>query len=197
MIPGYTRGLYRGVRLRALRNAYREAGVRRRDHIGHPDSSVEGAGLEPNSRKSSATLAARTCSNFQYLLAKKRIGVPASAATERLISAPLAGGDEATAWDSVERVIFQATSTTLRSSTCECDSPLSCSPRRFLVRRGHERDRRPRGRRHRDPLVVAMRETAFEIGLKTKRSRADAPRAIGLLGSHQVINAASVRRAVN
>jgi len=67
----------------------------------------------------------------------------------------------------------------------------------LLFRCRHQRYSRPRGRGHRDPLVVAMREPAFEIRLETESSRADVPRAIRLLSSHQVIHSAPVRRAVD
>src|SRR5260370_26282687 len=64
-------------------------------------------------------------------------------------------------------------------------------------RGGHQRHRGPGGRRNRDPLVVTMRETALEIRLETEGSRPHVPGTVRVMGSHQVINAAPVRRTAD
>ncbi len=52
------------------------------------------------------------------------------------------------------------------------------------ARQGQRRDR-PRGRRHRDALVLAVREAALEVGLERLAPRLDEPRPVTALVGDQ------------
>ena len=58
---------------------------------------------------------------------------------------------------------------------CPVLNRLNQRPLHVLIRRRHERHGRPCGGSHGDPLIVAVRETAFEVWLEAERPRAYVP----------------------